>query len=506
MSTMPPTQYQLPSASVLFLTASDSPLSRYLEENRRVVIFRPEILSAIERDIVQHGLNKKATRLEDQRWNRKQNQGVLPGHEDVANGDESKKNYPLVLGQGRPRISARACYFFWMVCTYAGGIKSRETRNLLKDSKCVELFLQEEGIKAPSTSTIMENVHAISQETRTMILDAQIAMAREEELDDFDKAQFDSTPVDANTAWPTNSALIWKLCRRLNERVGKLKRFGLSSVKIPVMDEIVKNLKTLDFKINCCPANQSERREELYREYLDDAESASHIFTAKLKELSPQVAVANLFPSKMKRLKNQVHAIRQNLENLYQAILHCIERVLDGESRPSKEKLLSIADPDAVFLKKGSRPARIGYVPQLARSEKGLVTALIVPKGNPGDAPLLQQLCEQSFKRTGVVPKESSADGGYASIVNRRWLLKVGVERPSFSSSKGKAITPIKDWESPEFLNLRKWRSAVEALMSQLKDQVNFGAAIKRGWERVQAELTDKVLAFNFMRLSCLRG
>jgi len=392
------------------------------------------------------------------------------------------------------------------VCTYAGGIKSRKARDLLMDSKCVELFLQEEGIKLPSFSTIAENVNAISEATRTMIMDAQIAMAREEGLDDFNKIQFDSTPVDANTSWPTDSALIWKLSRRLNKRIRKLERFGLTSLEIPVMDEIVKNLKILDFKINCCSANQSARREELYREYLEDAESASHIFSDKLKEMSPQVAAAKHFPSKMKRLENLVQAIKQNLEDLYQMIFHCTERVLDGESRPSKEKLLSIADPDAVYIKKGSRPPRIGYLPQLARSEKGLVTALIVPKGNSGDAPLLQALCEQSFERAGVVPKETSGDGGYAKKANRQWLLKVGVKRPSFSSSKGKAITPIKDWESPEFLGLRKWRSAVEALMSQLKDQVNFGAAIKRGWERVQAELTDKVLAFNFMRLSCLRG
>lgn len=104
-----------------------------------------------------------------------------------------------------------------------------------------------------------------------------------------------------------------------------------------------------------------------------------------------------------------------------------------------------------------------------------------------------------------MIAKETSGDGGYASKMNRHWLLNTGVEKPSFSSSKGKAITPSEDWESLAFLNLRKWRSAVEALMSQLKDQVHFGAVVKRGWEKVKAELTDKVLVFNFLRLSMLR-
>ena len=469
-----------------------------------MAVFEPGVLAAIQKDMDHHCLKKKRQRLDDKHW-ASPDQAMIPGLQE--NPGEQEK-ITLVLEEGRPRMSARACYIFWMLSTYGGGVKAARTQESLVDSISVQLFLLEEGIKAPGRSTILENTNAIRQETRDMILDAQIAMAHEDGLDDFEKIQFDSTPVDANTAWPTDSALIWKLCRRLNKQIRQLKHSGLSSLDIPWMDEIVKDLKGLDFKINCCPANQAEKREELYREYLDEAENASHIFTKKLQELAPQFTFAKLKlkPSRMERLQRQAHAIEQGLEDLYRVILHCIERVLEGKSRPSDEKLLSIADPDVAYMKKGNREPRIGYKPQLARSEKGLVTALIVPKGNVGDAPLLQQLLKQSFERTGLVPKETSGDGGYASRANRVWQLEVGVEKPSFSSSKGKAITPIEDWESLEFLNLRKWRSAVEALMSQLKDQVGFGAVIKRGWERVKAELTDKVLAFNFMRLSTLRS
>ena len=502
MPPISPDQYQLPPVTFLCLTTPSSELAGYFEEILRLAAFEPKILASIGQDLTHNGLEKKKSRLEDACWN-SPDQAVLPG---LSEDPEVQKEQKLVLASGRPRMSALACYFFWMLSTRGGGVKTEKTREYLLESKSVELFLQKQGIKVPGLSTIQDNVNAIRPETRKLIFDTQIAMALQEGLDDFEKIQFDSTPVDANTAWPTDSGLIWKLCRRLMKRILNLKLLGVPSDKIPEMDEAVKELKSLDFRINCCPANQSEKRKELYRELLDEAEDASHLFTLKLKELRPQIIAVDLKPSKRERLMKWVHAIEQDLADLYRTILHCIERVLEDKSRSAEEKLLSIADPDANYLKKGNREARIGYKPQLARSEKGLVTALIVPEGNAGDAPLLQSLCKQSFERAGVVAKETSGDGGYASKANRKWLLETGVKKPSFSSSKGKAITPTEDWESLDFLNLRKWRSAVEALMSQLKDKVDFGAVVKRGWKRVKLELTDKVLAFNFMRLSMLRS
>ena len=246
-------------------------------------------------------------------------------------------------------------------------------------------------------------------------------------------------------------------------------------------------------------------RKVLYNELINDAEVTSQSQTAIFLAFAMKLAEADLRPSKMDRLEGILEKTRKDICDLDKLLQHCYERINEGISRPAKEKVLSISDPDAAYMKKGDRDPKIGYHPQLARSEKGLVTAIIVPKGNTGDAPELQPLCEQVFRRTGV-PEDTSGDGGYAAMPNRDWLLEKGVKNPSFSSSKGKAITPLEDWESETFKGLRSWRSAVEALMSQLKGMFNFGHAMTRGWEKVQAELTDKVLAFNFLRLALLRN
>lgn len=496
-------QINLPGIPLLFLTVSDCPLTQYLKETRRLLAFKPQILAAIEHDLDHYGLKKKAARLADQRWCK--GQRFLPG-QDAASEEAGGPEVPsMTLNQGRPRMSARTCYFFWMLCNHVGGIKSHDAADRIFDSKNVDAFLHHEGCQRPSLSSVLENTNAISEETRTLILDAQIEMAREEGLDDFQRCQVDSTMVDANIAWPTDSLVMLKLVRSLKKRADKLQRFGIKGLAFDVLTGWIADLKSLDFQI-CNTANKKvEHRKNLYRKFLVMAETIAHTYNDRIDFVGNQVYLTRVKPSQKNRLTHTCEEMSSDIEELFRVIDYCRLRVEEGISTPGDEKILSISDPDAAFLKKGSRVPRVGYKPQLCRSQKGFVTALLVPRGNAADAPLLQEVCDQSFQRTGVIPKEFSADGGYVSSANRDWLLEKGVEKPSFSSSKGKAITPKHDWESQSYKNLRSWRSAVEALMSHIKGVFGFGKVIRRTLKKVQAELMDKVLTYNFVRLSCLR-
>lgn len=493
--------HEFSPANCLLLVPPDSELGSFLEETRRLVLFRPDILLFIEEDLDQNAIGKKESRLEDRQWYHNI-QGSLAGLEKCKPTTERKP----FLQQGRPRMSPIAAYFFWMLCVYSKkGVKSLEVRDLLLESKTVELFLREEGISVPGLSTIHENTNAISLKTRNLILDAQIAMAKRDKLENFQKCQVDSTMVDANTAWPTDSGLMWKLLNRLDKRCKKLKKSAQLSVSLPEMGHTLRFLKRLDFQISNTPGSKPDLRKELYQDFFDRVEVAATEIYLKLSDLKDSLAQTQVRPSKKKRLESLFEAICSDMTDLDNIITHSTLRVLTGKHKPVEQRVLSVSDPDAAYLKKGRREARIGYKPQLCRSEKGLVTGVIIPKGNVGDAPLLQELCTQSFERTKVIPEAFSGDGGYASWENRQWLKDKSVKYPSFSSSRGKRITPRDEWESPEYQSLRNWRSAVESMMSHIKGIVGFGKLLRRGIEGVRAELMGKVIAFNFIKMSNLR-
>ncbi len=90
-------------------------------------------------------------------------------------------------------------------------------------------------------------------------------------------------------------------------------------------------------------------------------------------------------------------------------------RVFHEKKRSSTEKVLSLSDGSAAYIKKGSRHPVIGYKPQLVRSESGFVTSLLVPQGNAADSIKLVPAIGASIKRTGVVAELVSTDDGYAS-------------------------------------------------------------------------------------------
>ncbi|NOY75353.1 MAG: hypothetical protein GXP32_06135 [Kiritimatiellaeota bacterium] len=82
-------------------------------------------------------------------------------------------------------------------------------------------------------------------------------------------------------------------------------------------------------------------------------------------------------------LKRLAERIEDDLLAAAGVIYYAEDRIFNDASLPASEKILSLSDETAAFIKKGGRDAVAGYKPQLVRSSNGFVTAIIVEKGNP---------------------------------------------------------------------------------------------------------------------------
>jgi len=95
----------------LFLAAPDSDLLTYLEEVHRLVAAAPTLLSLVDADLDAHGKAKKAMRLDDAEWLRRQT-ATLRCVEETATPSDPEK---LALAQGRPRTPAYIVLFALML-------------------------------------------------------------------------------------------------------------------------------------------------------------------------------------------------------------------------------------------------------------------------------------------------------------------------------------------------------------------------------------------------------
>ncbi|MDA1280814.1 MAG: transposase [Chloroflexi bacterium] len=394
-----------------------------------------------------------------------------------------------------------------MLRGFLGSLSTKQSRRFLRESMSLYGWLQSRGLQMPGVSTILDNLNVITHATRTLIFDRQIAYVLQEGLDDFKALTIDSTSVKANSAWPTDAKILTGLLMRVDRRGQKMDVFGLENFRQGWVPRWLEEMDKLEFQI-CLAAGKVNSKTKLrqgYRKLLRRGKKALAALKVEFSAFEKDLKIDTLAPSRRVLLTQVIEQMRSDLSDAERVIEYASDRVFHEKKRPSTEKVLSLSDGSAAYIKKGSRNPVIGYKPQLVRSENGFVTSLLVPEGNAADSIKLVPAIEDSIKRTSVVAGLVSTDDGYASAQGRDDLRGMGVKDISISGAKGKKLTALQDWESESYRDARRCRSAVESLMFTIKDGFAFGELGRRGIEAVRDELLEKVLAYNCCRSILMR-
>ncbi len=489
---------------LLFLPVADSELMAFLQESHGLLTKYPALVASAEADLDVHGCGKKALRLADAAW-RAECTASLPGY-----GSEPTVLDParLTLAQGRPRTPAYVVLIAVLLRGFLGeGFKSCDAVTLMQESITLYVFFANLGLRMPGRSTLTELVNAISNQTRQQILDAQVALVLGLGWDDFSTMLQDSTHVEGNTAWPTDSRLLVALTRRMLRVGATLPRVHLPAFETPKVNKNLAAMLTLDRELDMTKGTRqgTRMRPKRYQRLLGYARRSYRLLHEAVAQVRTALTTLDVLPSRKAMAQRAVQRLEADLEALMQVIANCEARVLHDKKVPMADKKLSVSDPDVGFIAKGQRVPVIGYKPQVARSGMGFVTGLLLPQGNAADSGQLEPMVQQVVRRTGVVPQVVSVDDGYASAANMAALKARGIQVISINGSKGRALTKRADWNSDEYILARDQRSAIESLLFTLKQGFDFGQVARRGLCAVTGELLEKVLAYNLCRLARLR-
>lgn len=484
----------------LFINTSDTELSKFCHEVFSLGEKFPKIYKMIKEDQDARSKLKKHLRNLDKEYIQNTTSD-LPGFDlDLSEFSEKELN----LETGRPRMKAELVLLFTCLRGYYGSVTDRDVCARFKDSITLYVLLSNLNIKMPGATTILENINSLSNETLDFIMKCQLGTIIESNLDDFEYVIFDSTSVEASSCWPTDAGVILRLLERVFIYGEKLEKFGIKSIQEFYFKSWFKELKELLFKINNTrgtkKCTKKKKLQKLYSNYLKISHKAYEYLVRIFELRSVQISKIDMRPTLKLQLK-QIHDIMEDdLLALSSVLYYAEERIFNDITLPSPEKILSLSDTTAAFIKKGQRNPVIGYKPQISQSKHGFITALMLEKGNIADSDCLYPLAQQHTKNTGVVPEFISADDGYSSKAGRKACLDFGVKDVCLSGSVGRKIIPEALWESEEYLLGRKKRSAIESLMFTLKYVFEFGRLRRRGLENVKAEMTEEIIAYNIRK------
>lgn len=487
----------------LFPDPISSDFGDFVRETVRFFHRHPEIGERIAKDQRAAALAAKHERA------RKKNEELMSCASLPGFVDEDLRACSTELKTGRPRMDCLTVFVFLLLRGRIGGPCRMSARDIVLESRSLEAALEPYlNGQMPGATTILENLNLLSSETYDTILRLQLSEAQSQGLDDFSRVAVDSTAVEASSAWPTDSKTILDLCKRFLSVEGKLEPFGFKRSSTRKCEEWLQLLKRFHKDISLCGSGKTaaKNRRLFYEGFF--------VFACKLlKRLLNRydkmdvwlVNQTHLLPSEQDKVLLMRKLLQEDVTDACTALQHCIDRVEDVRLAKARERVLGVADRAAAIIVKGGREPVMGYKPQLVRSAQGLITALSVESGNPADSAQLEPVVKASITNSSVVPREVSADDGYASQEGLQRVLDLGVERVSISGAKGKKLL-AKEWDLPEMRELRNWRSSVESLMFVLKDGYRFGRLGRRGLDAVRRELQEKVLAYNQDRAILLRA
>jgi hypothetical protein len=495
------------SALDAIIMAPETELKEILIETLKLIRINPEILARIDHDIELEAKQQKIYRLEEKSWYENLN-GTIPGIGlSFLPSERIRENMELKIG--RPRLLDAESTFLMIMCrANLDSVKSKQAHDRLKDSKVVNDYFEARGMRLPSVNTILDHINAVSPETLEYVFNSQIRTIIAQGLDPMELVAIDSFSVSGNTEWPTDSRILIGLLKRIFRLCAyRIEKYGLPGISEMYLVKWLKELKRLDFEIACTAgkAKSKTKIRKLYRRFLRMVDKILLRMIRQISDCMPQWETRVLPPNKERIVAAIIDQIIKDVHGVIRVYTYAQDRVFHGIVLPAPEKILSLSDESAAFIKKGNREAVIGYKPQIARSGAGFITSKEVIHGNPADSDRLMPIMKQHIKNVGFAPTVVTVDDGYSSASNRRQLLKMGVKVVSINGAKGKKITPSKDWDSDEYKEARDARSAVESIISVLRYKFFMCDFTRRGLKAVQSELTEKTIAHNFWRMAYLK-
>ncbi len=367
----------------------------------------------------------------------------------------------------------------------------KETKNLTyreleyeqHDSRMCAVFIKLDDRKPFSFEVFQKYISRISGGSLNKVLVAINRIAMGEGIEDGRSVRTDSTVVETNIHYPTNSSLIWDCIKTIDRLLKKLKDSG---VEIKVRS-YKKQAKKNHYKINNTKS-KDQRKEEFKKQLKLLRSSINHV------ERALTITVPMTITSWIEA-EAAIKALRDVLPKAEKVYDISWRHEILGESVPNEEKIFSIFEDHTDIIVKGSREVEFGHKVNLAGGRSNLILDCRILDGNPADSTLYTDVLDRIEANYGIVPRDIVADGAYASKDNADAAYEKGIVNIVFNKIRGslKNIAKSMNMET----RLKKWRSGIEAVISNLKRGYELFRCEWRTRARFDAKVYWNVIVYN---------
>lgn len=325
-----------------------------------------------------------------------------------------------------------------------------------------------------------------------------VAIAQERKIVQGRKLRVDTTVVETNIHYPTDSTLLQdgvKVLTRVMKRVS-----GIGGAVATCLRDRTRSVKRRVLEIVHASRDKSERgRQKLTAAYRKLLALSSRV-VGQAKKIS-----AELSAKRRKVLRRAKQQLDEMIPRVQQVMRQTRQRVLQGDTR-AEGKIVSVFEPQTEVIRKGkaSKPTEFGKLVKIQEAESQIVTHYEVYDRRPSDSELLTPAIEKHIQQFGCAPRLTAADAGFFSAANETSAQQLGVKWVAIPSKSTKSaarkLTQKKRW----FKKAQAWRTGCEGRISVLKRRHGINRSRYKGTEGMRRFVGLGVIADNLHHIGAV--
>jgi len=320
--------------------------------------------------------------------------------------------------------------------------------------------------KVPDAKTLARIGQVIGGEVIAELHRRLVEIAQEKGVVAGRKMRVDTTVVESNIHYPTDSSLLGdgarvltRTMKRIEKQTGKLKckvRDRMRSVR--------KQALAIALSGRLRGSEGEQRRQQQYGKLL-------HLSRQILNDTRRVLAeVEDLGRVRKKRVEAMTELLGQMAGRMKQVMEQTKARIFAGWTQ-MPGKLVSIFEPQTEIIRKGkaSKPTEFGKLVQIQEAENQIITHYEVFEHRPSDRELLLSAIEAQQKKLGRVPRLVTADAGFYSQAQERAAQDMGVRWVAIPNRQTRSAERKKLEKTSWFKKAQAWRTGCEGRISVLK-------------------------------------
>jgi len=334
--------------------------------------------------------------------------------------------------------------------------------------------------KVPDAKTLARIAQALGGEVIAELHRRLVEIAQEEGVIKGRKLRVDTTVVETNIHYPTDSSLLGdgarvltRTMKKIETQAGKLKHKVRNRTR-SVSKRVIAIATASRHK---GPAGEAKRQKQ-YKELLR--------YTRQILNDTKRVMaeVGQMPARKRKLLLALCKQLSESAGRVRQVVRQTQARVFDGITQ-LPGKIVSLFEPHSEIIRKGkaSKPTEFGKLVQVQEAENQIITHYDVFDQRPSDRDLLLGSVETHQRVLGCVPRLVTADAGYYSRAQEQAVEEKGVQRVAVPNRNTTSAERKKKEHSRWFKKAQRWRTGCEGRISVLKRRHGLTRCLYRGAE-----------------------